>query len=210
VSILPLTTLAGVPLSGRRVRLERLAPRHISSLHRIASDEAAATMWPLFGRIVSAEEFEGYLWRLSQLQFVVLRRDSGVPVGLLQGVDEDLRNGTIGLALFVDPTLWQAGWPFEGAVLFLEYLFNGLGYRKVYCHMPASVLDRLGGPLDVHLVREGTFNQHLKAGDGYEDLHISSIHREAWDSNYARRITGNSTPMNTTSLGDDEQATDRP
>ena len=57
------------------------------------------------------------------------------------------------------------------------------------------------------LVRIPTVNP---PGDGYEDLHISSIHREAWDSNYARRITGNSTPMNTTSLGDDEQATDRP
>jgi RimJ/RimL family protein N-acetyltransferase len=184
--------LAGVSLSGRRIRLERLAARHLAALHGIAASPPVAPAWPLEGARVGLQEFGDYLWRRGSLHFAMARRDTGEAVGLVQGVDEDLRSGTIGLGLMVDPTLWQAGWPLEGVVLFLEYLFSGLGYRKVYCHMPASTVEKVGdGALDVFLTREATYTRHLKTDGGYEDLHILSLHRDDWDSPRARRITGN-------------------
>jgi RimJ/RimL family protein N-acetyltransferase len=179
-------------MSGRRVRLERLAARHLPNLYRIATDPATAHLWPLVGATVGADELGPFLWGQGALQFAMTRRDSGEAVGLIQGVDEDLRSETIGLGLLVDPALWQSGWPLEGVVLFLDYLFSGLGYRKVYCHMPASTLEKIGdGALGVYLTREATYTRHLRAGDGYEDLHVLSLHRDNWDAPRARRVTGN-------------------
>jgi RimJ/RimL family protein N-acetyltransferase/acyl carrier protein len=175
------TELAGVPMSGDRVQLERLAPHHLATLHRISISPEVSPHWPLLGDAVAEEQLWDHLWGQSSLQFAIVRTDTAESVGLVQGVEEDMRSRTIGLGLVVDPALWRAGWPLEGVVLFLDYLFTGLGYRKVYANLPASVLDRVGdGALGVYLTHEATFNQHLKVGDGYEDVCVLSLCRDDW------------------------------
>lgn len=199
----PGRVVAGVGLRGRRVELARVAPSHYAALHGIATAESSAHLWPLLGRPVPLDEFGSYLAQLAPVQFTMLRRDNGEPVGLVQGIDEDLRSRRIGLGLVVEPALWSSGWPLEGVVLFLEYLFSGLGFRKVYCHMPTSVLERTGGGMDLYLTEEGLHRQHARVGDAYEDVHVLSIHRDRWDSEMSRRITGNAVIRSDVVTGDD-------
>jgi hypothetical protein len=181
----------GAPLVGRRVRLERLAPRHIDALYEFATQDQVAGGWPLMGETMSPVEFFGYLWSLGPIQFAAVRRDAGVPVGLVQGIDEDARNGTIAMGFFLDPELWASGWPLEAVVLFLEYLLQGRGYRKVYVHLPASLLGKLGGALGTWLDEECVLHRHVRVGDDYEDVSVFSVSRHKWDSAFARRLTGN-------------------
>jgi RimJ/RimL family protein N-acetyltransferase len=191
-----------VGLRGRRIELARVAPSHYAALHEIATSASMAHLWPLLGRTVPLDQFGSYLAQMAPVQLTMLRRDNGEPVGLVQGIDEDLRSRRIGLGLVVEPALWSSGWPLEGVVLFLEYLFSGLGFRKVYCHMPTSVLERTGGAMDLYLTEEGVYRQHALVGGVHEDVHILSIHRDRWDSSMARRITGNTGLGATVGTGD--------
>lgn len=181
----------GVPLSGRRVALERLQPHHLPALYEIATASDTAEDWPLCGQPVPAADFEAFLWALSRTQFAVVRRDTGQAIGLVQAVGEDLRNRTADLAVVVSPRMWRAGWPLEAAVLFVDYLFNGLGFRKLYLSMTESTLRRLGRPLHTDMTLECTYTRHVRQGDHYEDLSVFALHRDRWDTAKLRRFTGN-------------------
>lgn len=182
----------GVPLVGRRVALERLDGSHLPDLHRAATAPEARDEWPLLGRDATVAELADLLWSAGPIQFAIVRRDTGAAVGLVHALEEDLRSGTVSVGLFVEPELWRAGWPLEAVVLFLEYLFAGCGHRKAYFTMRTSTLDRLGGALASWLETECVYVRHVRMlGGGYEDLHVLSLHRDRWDSDLARRITGN-------------------
>jgi hypothetical protein len=178
----------GTPLQGRRVRLERLEPRHVGALHRMATGDEALGRWPLLGQRMTVQELDDHLWQLARLNYAIVRQDSGTVVGLVQGIDEDPRSGTIGVGVFLDPRLWRAGWPLEGVMLFANHLLHGRGFRKLYFTVPASVSDRLGRTVDSALVTECIHRRHLKAGDGYEDLYVLSLHRDRWDAALANRV----------------------
>jgi hypothetical protein len=177
-------------MNGRRVRLERLSRRHIPAIHAIATADDVVDGWPLHGQVLEPPQFEGYLWRQSQLQFAVVRRDSDETVGLVQAVQEDRRSGLADVAITVAPALWRAGWPLEGAVLLADHMFDQLGYRKLYFSMPASIRARVGGGLDTLLRLECTLTRHLRHGDGYEDLHIFALPRDQRDNPAWRLLQG--------------------
>ena len=183
----------GVSLTGRRVALERLAWSHVEQLLRSASAPDAIDEWPLAGRTLTVGEFGDMLWSTGPINFAIVRRDSGAAVGFVQAVQEDLRSGTVGVGVFVEPVLWKAGWPLEAVVLFIEYLFAGCGYRKAYFTMRTSTLERLGGALDAWLEVECRYRRHVRSprDGGYEDVHVLSLDRDRWDSDIARQITGN-------------------
>jgi hypothetical protein len=188
----------GDPLSGRRVRLERLSRRHIPALHAIATADEVIDGWPLHGQALEPPQFEAHLWRQSQLQFAVVRRDTDEVAGLVQAVQDDKRSGLADVAVTVSPELWSAGWPLEGAVLLADHMLDALGYRKLYFTMPASVRDRLGAGLETLLDHEATFRRHLRRGDGYEDVFVYALHRDrrgrAWRLLGGRRTTAAAPP----------------
>jgi Acetyltransferase (GNAT) domain len=178
----------GTPMRGRRVRLERLEPRHVGALHRMATSDEGLPRWPLLGRRMTVEELDDHLWQLGRLNYAIVRHDTGAVVGLVQGIDEDPRSGTIGVAIFLDPRLWRAGWPLEGVLIFANHLLHGRGFRKLYFTVPASVSDRLGRTVDPSLVTECIHRRHLKVDDGYEDLYVLALHRDRWDESLAERV----------------------
>lgn len=184
----------GAPLSGRRVALERLRRQHLPVLYEIATSDGLGGGWPLRGRTIDPAAFETYLWQQSSVQFAIVRRDSGAPIGLVQGVSEDLRSGTVDIAVVVAPRLWRAGWPLEGVVLFADYLFSGLGYRKLYFSMPASVRRRVGRAADALLTLECTLSRHVLVDGDYQDLSVFSLHRDRWDTTLLSQVTGRIVP----------------
>jgi RimJ/RimL family protein N-acetyltransferase len=177
-------------LVGRRVRLERLSRRHIPAIHAVVTADDAVDDWPLCGQKLAPPQLEAYLWRQSQLQFAVVRRDTDDTIGLVQAVEEDRRNGMADLAVVVAPELWRAGWPLEGAILLANHMFDVLGFRKLYFSMHASTRGRLGGGLEAMFALECTFTRHLRRGDSYEDLHVFALHRDRRDTPGWRLLSG--------------------
>jgi RimJ/RimL family protein N-acetyltransferase len=137
-------------------------------------------MWPQ--RTTSAErsEFEESLWRMSPLQFAVLKRQTGELIGLVQGLSIDDRNRTVGVGFAVDPVLWRQGWPFEGVILFINFLIERKGFRKIYFQMPASNVGIIGRIMEQWVTEEVVLRDHIRRGDSFEDWHIFSLTSETW------------------------------
>jgi RimJ/RimL family protein N-acetyltransferase len=172
----------GMPLTGRRVTLERLRGRHLAALYRLTHAEPTIHEWPLYGRhFASPDQLGPYLETLSHLQFVIRQRDTGEVIGLVQGLDEDLRSKTIGIGVVLAPELWRSGWPLEALLVFVDYLFRARGFRKLYFHMLASTLDRVGSVTSWWLTPECVYRRHVLVQDRYEDVHILGLHRRDWD-----------------------------
>jgi RimJ/RimL family protein N-acetyltransferase len=183
-------TLLGVPVVGRRVALERLSPRHAVGLHALLSSAELADGWPLQGNAVPQRQLVPYLGNMSRSQFTVVRRESGEVIGLVQAIAEDRRNGTLDVAVVVAGHLWRVGWPLEAFFLFADYLFRGLGYRKLYFSVPATVRRRLGRRIGEFLKLECVLTEHVFSMGRYEDLSIFAMDRDQWDHVDLRPITG--------------------
>ena len=186
-------TLLGVRTVGRRVALEGLSFRHMPALHAVVTSPQLADGWPLLGNPVAEHELAAYLGELSHIQFAIVRRDSREPIGLIQAIDEDPRSATLDVALVIGEPLWRAGWPLEALLLFVDFLFRGLGYRKLYFSMSATVLRRLGPRIGELLTLECTLTKHVRVGNGYDDLSIFSLRRDQLDPVLIATITGDRT-----------------
>lgn len=180
----------GVPLTGRRVRLDRLRLEHVPDLHRMAQSPG----WPLAGGNLDDDAFVEHLWDASPLQFTMLRRDTDEVVGLVRGLRWDQRNETIEVVFGVAPEYWRAGWPFEGLVIFGEYLFHGLGMRKLYFELRGATLAKVRPTVERGLVRECVHRNHLAGPDGQlEDVEVWSV-SEPMGPEVVDRILGRRSP----------------
>ena len=162
----------GVPLYGRRARLERLRAHHVEDLYRISQ----APGWPLAGGNKSFEEFVEHLWSAGSIQFSVIRRDNDEVIGFVRGSRWDQRDGTMDVIFGVAPEYWQRLWPYEGIVIFCDYLLRGLGVRKLYFELRTSTLAKLGSGVRRWLTQEVVHHDHLRTADGgWEDMEIWSL-----------------------------------
>jgi len=172
--------VAGSKIVGHRVVLAPLVREHIGDLLELCGSDESVDEWPLNGQTMDVVSFEEYLWRLSSWQYAILRRDNGKLVGLLQAIDDDLRNRTVGVSLVVDRSARRAGWPLEAAVLFVDLALRELDYRKVYFVMSASTVRQLGHTVDRWLSKEAVLRCHYRAHDHYDDCMFYSLDRSRW------------------------------
>lgn len=176
----------GVRMEGRRVRLEPLRPRHIDPVHELA----CSGEWPLGGADLPLERFVPFISSAWSRAFAAIRVDTDEFIGVIIGVDEDLRNGTIAVGFALKPEVWGAVWPVETVVLYLRYLFEGCNFRKVYLELTESAHERWGGRIDRWASLEARSRQHVRIGDRYEDVLCFGLHREQWAPPLADRIIG--------------------
>ena len=182
-----MTQAMGVGLEGRRVRLERVRIAHVPALF----DMAQTPGWPLAGAGLDMDRFVEELWSSSPLQFAVIRQDTDEVIGLVRGQHWDQRSGTIEVVFAIAPSCWRLLWPFEGAVIFCDYLLRGLGMRKLYFELRPSSLEALGSWVRRRCVREWVKPDELRSADGgFEDVEVWSVR----DLDYARvdRMLGRS------------------
>jgi RimJ/RimL family protein N-acetyltransferase len=174
-------------LTGRRVTLEPLNAAHIDAVYGILKKDDMAGRWPRRNGVTTRAEFRESIWQTSPLQFAMVKRHSSDVVGLLQALGIDDRNGTVGIGVVIDPDLWLRGWPFEGMVLFIDFLFRRKGYRKAYFEMPASNVRRVGTAMRRWLAQEVTLKQQLWNGQDYEDSFVFSLFAADWNYGVADR-----------------------
>lgn len=167
-----MTQALGVGLVGRRVRLERVRARHVTELFEIAQSPG----WPLAGRGLALEAFATQLWSLAPIQFSVIERETGQVIGLVRGQRLDQRSRTIEVVFGLAPDHWRLLWPFEGVVMFCDYLFRGLGMRKLYFELRPSSLAALGSWVQRRCTREWIKSGEIRTADGaLEDVEVWSL-----------------------------------
>lgn len=70
---------------------------------------------------------------------------------------------------------------FEGAVLFIEYLFRIWPFRKLYAEIPEYNLDSLRSMLTVW-TQQGRLTEHDYLNGRYWDRYILSLTRSEWEA----------------------------
>ena len=167
-----MTTAMGIGMEGRRVRLERVRAKHTEALYGMAQ----APGWPLAGAGLGFDEFVDLLWSTSPVQFCIVRKDDDEVVGFVRGQRWNQRDSTIDVVFGVAPEYWQLLWPYEGIVLFCDYLLRGLGVRKLYFELRTSTLAKLGSGVRRWLTRELVHPDLLRSPEGApEDMEIWSL-----------------------------------
>jgi hypothetical protein len=78
------------------------------------------------------------------------------------------------------------GWPLEGAVLFLRYLFDKYPLVKIYAETTDAVLEGLTGLTSLGFAIEGRLTNHLLVDGQRRDYLIVALNRERFTSLWSR------------------------
>lgn len=175
------------PGEGSHVRL--VAPRHdhIPDVRSWAVAPDNGWRWQLRGRSASHEEIAAFVFGDSLATFVVERSSDGAPVGLVSARNASLANGFAYLSALLHPRLQGQGWPAEGLVLFVDFLFRTFDLRKLYCEVIEPNLPQFESAIGRLLVEEGRLRAHEWCQGEWVDLVILGLYRDVFeDSRLAR------------------------
>lgn len=115
--------------------------------------------------------------------FVVAEEiDSSVPVTILALSAHSAANqvGEMSFYSLRQSAAGGTGTSIEAAILYLSFLFSGLGLRKVSVQVRERDLAQFGNLPSPLVQPEGVLRHQLRVGDSFEDLHLFAIWREHW------------------------------
>lgn len=170
-----------VPLLSRNTRLRPVRLSDYESLFELVSHTEATNRWRFRGATPSPEDFREMLWRGVLTQFVICRKTSETPIGLITAFDVDYTNNVVHLALLLDRTVRRTGWPLEAAIVFVNYLFEHWAFRKIYVESVEYAARWFRRAATRRLfVEEGCLSDHEWFAGRYWDVHLLALHRERW------------------------------
>jgi len=180
------TVAPAVPLAGRRVRLRAVAASDYEFLFQLAVDERTAPHWRYRGAPPRPEAFVGELWDSVLTQFIVERKDRSERLGLVTAYNARARDGHCHVAALFRPD--TRVWPLEAVFLFVNYLFEEFGFRKLYGEVIDYNLDAFASSVGRWLEPEGVLRRHELHAGVYWDVHILALWRERFDRDRERLL----------------------
>jgi hypothetical protein len=169
-------------LGSGSVRLRALGPQDLDWLRAAETSEFLAFRWRLHGAHPSPPDFVEQLWRGTLALFVAEK--AGTPIGVLSAYQADHRNGHCRVAaarLALDGSMDSSF--MVGFGLFLEYLFAGWPFRKLYLETPEYNLSQFASAVDRGIFRvEARLEEFIFLADRYWDVLFLSVDRPAWAS----------------------------
>lgn len=167
-------------LESRHARLREVSMADYEMLYRMVTLAEATSRWRFRGTTPSPEDFRSLLWRGVVGQFIIESRDSHVPVGLVTAFDADFPNGVVHLAVLLGSEAQGKGWPIEGVILFLDYIFSHWPFRKIYAESIAfNAATYLRGSRKL-FTEEGCLRDHEYYRGRYWDVHVLALYRAVW------------------------------
>ena len=163
-----------ITLSGRLVRLEPLADKHVSDLAAFGNDESIWRYMP-YGQIRSQEQMSalvrGFLARRDEgtdFGFAVILLEIGRAIGSTRYLDIQPEHRALEIGgTWYECAYQRTGVNTECKYLLLEHAFEKLGYQRVQFKTDLRneksqvALERIGA------VREGVLRKNLIMPDGY-------------------------------------------
>lgn len=173
---------SSLALVGRRTALRAVVAGDVEWLYALATDAHIRGRWRMGAQTPNMDAFRGALFHGSDRQFVVVRRDTSGPVGLVEAYALDHRSGHASIAVLFEPNVWSTGWPLEGALLFVRYMFDVVGSRKLYFDLPEVNRRLVQSSFGRFLTIEATLRNHDFHDGKHLDRTIASISRTDWPS----------------------------
>lgn len=187
----------GVPmpelsLMSRRLLLRPIIPRDHPFLYQLATAPTEAYHWRFRGRQPSFDDFVRSLYSDVFVQYLIVRRHDGRPLGLVVCYRADHRNRHAHIALQGVPRLQGTGGLIEAGRLFVDFLFRCYEFDKLYAECPGFNMAGFASTLGGILVEEGRLRDHERMFGRSWDLHLLALYRRTWEqqpSSVSERVT---------------------
>lgn len=172
-------------LYGRSVRLRAIDPTDYARLRQAETASPISLRWRLNGQSVPPEHYASSLWNgvLAAFIFESLAPSSGC--GVVSAYGADPRHGFAHLAA---GTLESFGGPVrdalcsaEAVALFVDFVFTGWNFRKIYIDVAAFNAPQFGSFLE-RCEMEGRLKDHLYLDGEYWDLVTYALWRDQWST----------------------------
>ena len=168
-------------IKGMGVSLRPALSKDIPLLYKWYSDFETRYLWMYSRYTLSEEEYKTEFvqrMRHHQVFLLVLHRD--IPCGLAYTYDENLLDGHLFAAMYLEPSRRGQGIGAKAGVLFGDFLFAYFPIHKIYADVFAynrQVIEALekGG-----FVVEGTFERHRFYRGEYHTLYRLALYREVF------------------------------
>lgn len=169
------------PREGDHVRLRPMRPGDYEFLYEAAIAPENSFRWRFRGAIPEGSEFAKSITNGVLVQFIVERRTTSEPLGLVTAYNANQREGWVYVAALGAPKYRASGLVVEGIGVLIGYLFTTWPFRKLYfeaieynTYMYASAYASL-------IVEEGRLQKHIFYDGRYWDLVTSAMYRKTWE-----------------------------
>lgn len=170
---------------GKRVYLDVIRP---ADYELIAESEQAPPSDVLYrnqAQTPSPQVFVESLWSGVLVQFMAREVGTDAAIGTVTCYNADFRNAHAYIAIHIFPELRLRGWPLEGLVLLVNYLFFAFPFIKLYAEVVEPNLESLRGELLRSVVhREARLRRHSFVAGEYRDRVTLAVYREEWNEKF--------------------------
>jgi RimJ/RimL family protein N-acetyltransferase len=173
-----------IPLQGRRTRLVPPSPALWDRLYLLASTDEV--QWPWLTR--TPRDFEESLWRGVISQFAIAHHRTGEQAGLVRADNAHLLHGYAFVSIYLLPEFQMRGWPMEGLVLFVNFLFRKFGLQNLYAEVTEDYLTQYGSGIGTSFEVEACFKNRLLVNGERQNQYILTLDRERALANGAEMI----------------------
>jgi RimJ/RimL family protein N-acetyltransferase len=165
-----------------------VAPEDYEWLFKVALHSSAGSRWRLHGELPNFDQFVQILFSGAKATCVVEGMDAH-RLGMVQLWHADMLSRHGQITAYLSPEAEGKGWPLEGLLTFIDYVFVAYGLRKIYVEALETELRSyrsLVGPL---LREEGRLRDHSYVFGQYVDAFLFAIYRDDFDT-FAARVLG--------------------
>jgi len=163
-----------------RVLLRPITPGDLPALRQLELSDHLAPTWRYAGATPSPAEHEHFTWAGQLAGFVVIDVASQDYLGICSCINPDHINRFAYLALCRFGGMERSPVYLQGALLFLNYVFQNWDFEKLYVETPGHALAQFSSSVGRLFVEEGVLRDHLYRVGGRVDLHILAIYRDQW------------------------------
>jgi RimJ/RimL family protein N-acetyltransferase len=176
-------------VGGRWIELRPITPPDELRIAELVTAGVNGMHYRYRGATPGPDQLHHDLWSGVLTQFMICRRSSADPVGLVTAFNADLLQGHAHLGVCLDPSVQGRGWPFEAVGLFVEHLFQRFELRKLYAQMSDHNTGRVRSAIGNLLVEEARLHDHDFADGSHHDSVIYALWRQRWfDSTNRHRL----------------------
>lgn len=176
-------------LKGRRVFLRSVYAEDYPYLRHLEFDLDDSVLYRHRGVSVAPEQYASSLWAGVLCQFMVCAIDDGHPVGIVSAFAADLRARHARIAFLTDPVVRKLGWPAEGIVLFIDFLFKTFSFHKLYADVLRPNAEAFSAGISALIQLEGEFRDHDVVNGEFVDFLTFAIYRDSWAEYVESRVS---------------------
>lgn len=160
---------------GRHVTLRPVHPDDYGPLYETALFTDAGSLWRLHGDVPTQERFLQVLLNDARATFAIEANADRRLLGMVQlwMYDATSRNGHI--TAFLHPAARGRGWPLEGMILFVEYVFAAFDLHKLYFESLDEQYDQYRSLVGPILRHEGLLREHKRLFGRWADFHMLAL-----------------------------------